>query len=89
MYVVFFAQSFHAFSFGLYHTASIIYLYKLYSNKKLAQQFLLGIAYGLGGFVGALVAGMLYGKFLFIYCAIIALLALFAVLVHQKRVSVR
>ncbi len=43
-------QSLHAFSFGLYHSAVILFLYKIYQDKKLAQQFMLGIAYGLGGF---------------------------------------
>ena len=73
--ITFISQSIHAFSFGLYHSAVIIYLYSLYSNKKLAQQFMFGIAYGLGGFVGALTAGWLYGEQLFLYSGIIALLA--------------
>jgi tRNA U34 5-methylaminomethyl-2-thiouridine-forming methyltransferase MnmC len=73
--ISFFAQSIHAFSFGLYHTAVIMYLYKLYSNKKLAQQFMLGFAYGLGGFIGAIISGMFYGEFLFLYSSIIAIFA--------------
>jgi PPP family 3-phenylpropionic acid transporter len=73
-------QSIHAFSFGLYHSAIILYLYKLYSNKKLAQQFMLGIAYGLGGFVGALVSGMVYGEYLFLYSSGLALLAFFSLM---------
>jgi PPP family 3-phenylpropionic acid transporter len=73
LYVSYFTQSIHAFSFGLYHSAVIIYLYKLYSNKKLAQQFMLGVAYGLGGFVGALISGYTYGENLFLYSALIAL----------------
>ncbi|MEA2016864.1 MAG: MFS transporter [Campylobacterota bacterium] len=68
-------QSIHAFSFGLYHSAVIIYLYTLYTNKKLAQQFMLGFAYGLGGFVGALIAGIVYGEYLFLYSSLVALLA--------------
>jgi len=74
--ITFFSQSLHAFSFGLYHSTVIIYLYTLYENKKLAQQFMYGVAYGLGGFIGALVAGFLYGEYLFIYSAIFALIAL-------------
>ena len=70
--VSFFTQSLHAFSFGLYHSAVIMYLYKIYSNKKLAQQFMLGIAYGLGGFIGAIVAGLVYGEFLFLFSFFIA-----------------
>jgi PPP family 3-phenylpropionic acid transporter len=73
--VSFFTQSLHSFSFGLYHSAVVLYLYQIYSNKKLAQQFMLGIAYGLGGFVGALLSGYLYGDYLFLYPSVIALVA--------------
>ena len=73
--ISFFTQSLHAFSFGLYHTAVVLYLYKLYSNKKLAQQFMLGVAYGLGGFAGALISGWLYGEYLFLFSAIFAFIA--------------
>jgi len=76
--ITFISQSIHAFSFGLYHSAVIIYLYSLYENKKLAQQFMYGVAYGLGGFVGALVAGWVYGEYLFVYSAIFSLVALIA-----------
>jgi len=75
LYISYFTQSIHAFSFGLYHSAVIIYLYKIYSNKKLAQQFMLGVAYGLGGFVGSLIAGYTYGEYLFLYSAIIAVIS--------------
>ena len=82
--VTFFTQSLHAFSFGLYHSAVIIYLYSLYSNKKLAQQFMYGVAYGLGGFCGAIIAGYLYGENLFLYSSIISLFALLALLIQQN-----
>jgi len=68
--ITFISQSIHAFSFGLYHSAVIMYLYTLYDNKKLAQQFMYGVAYGLGGFIGALIAGYLYGEYLFVFSAI-------------------
>jgi PPP family 3-phenylpropionic acid transporter len=58
--VLFFAQSIHALSFALFHTAAISHLFHLYSQKKLAQQFFSGITYGMGGFVGAVGAGYLY-----------------------------
>ncbi len=74
--ITFISQGIHAFSFGLYHSAVIIYLYSLYQNKQLAQQFMLGIAYGLGGFVGALIAGWAYGDYLFAYSSFISILAL-------------
>lgn len=76
--ITFFSQGLHAFSFGLYHSTVIIFLYTLYDNKKLAQQFMYGVAYGLGGFVGALVAGWVYGEYLFIYSAIFAFISFIA-----------
>ncbi len=82
--IAFFTQSLHAFSFGLFHTASIMYLYSLYENKKLAQQFMYGFAYGLGGFLGALVAGKTYGENLFLYSAIFAMLAFIAMYFIKK-----
>lgn len=77
--ISFISQSIHAFSFGLYHTAVVLYLYDIYANKKLAQQFMLGIAYGLGGFVGAILSGMVYGEYLFLISAIISALALLTI----------
>lgn len=74
--ITFFTQSLHAFSFALYHSAVIMFLYTLYENKKLAQQFMYGVAYGLGGFVGALVAGAVYGQYIFLYSALFALISL-------------
>lgn len=71
--VSFLTQSLHAFSFGLYHSAVILFLYKIYQNKKLAQQFMLGIAYGLGGFVGAIIAGYVYGEYLYLTSFVLAL----------------
>jgi len=73
--MTFISQSIHALSFGLYHSAVIMYLYTLYEDKKLAQQFMFGFAYGLGGFVGAIIAGWVYGEYLFLYSAFFALLA--------------
>ena len=86
LYVAYFTQSIHAISFGLYHSAVIIYLYLLYSNKKLAQQFMLGVAYGLGGFIGAIIAGYTYGEYLFLFSAIIALMA-FLILLKAKPIK--
>ncbi|MDF1880430.1 MFS transporter [Sulfurimonas sp. MAG313] len=60
LYILFFSQSIHAFSFALYHSAAIMYLHSLYANKKLSQQFFAGIAYGLGGFLGAFGSGFIY-----------------------------
>lgn len=58
--LLFLSQTFHAFSFALFHTAAISVLFSLYSARRLSQQFFFGISYGLGGFVGALGGGVLY-----------------------------
>jgi PPP family 3-phenylpropionic acid transporter len=84
VYLVFLSQSLHAFSFALYHTAVISYLFLLYTQKKLAQQFYLGISFGLGGSLGALVAGKIYGENLFLYETLIALCA-FGILFFVKK----
>lgn len=83
--ITFATQSLHAISFALYHTAAISYIFSLYSQKKLAQQFFLGIAFGLGGSIGALVSGQFYGKSLFLIEAIVTLIAFLVLFVHQKR----
>jgi PPP family 3-phenylpropionic acid transporter len=81
----FVSQSIHALSFGLYHSAVIMYLYTLYSDKKLAQQFMFGFAYGLGGFIGSITAGWMYGEYLFLYSAIVAVFALATLYIKNKQ----
>jgi len=83
--MTFFAQSLHAISFALYHTAAITYIFSLYSQKRLAQQFFLGISYGLGGAVGSFLAGHVYGDSLFLVESLITLGALAALFIHTKR----
>ena len=83
--LTFASQSLHAFSFALYHTAAITYVFSLYTQKKLAQQFFLGIAFGLGGSVGAILAGQIYGEYLFLVEAIVAFMAFLVLWIHQKR----
>ena len=83
--IIFFSQSLHAISFALYHTAAITYVFSLYSQKRLAQQFFLGISFGLGGGVGSLLAGYLYGEYLFLFEALITLSAFGMLLIHDKR----
>jgi len=85
--MVFVSQSLHAISFALYHTVSISYIFILYSQKRLAQQFFLGIAFGLGGSVGAILAGWIYGQYMFLIEALIALLAFFALFGHTKEIK--
>jgi len=76
--ISFISQSFHAVSFALHHTAAISLLYTIYQNKRLAAQFYYGFSFGLGGFVGALVAGYFYGDYLYLYASVMALLSLIA-----------
>jgi len=70
------SQALHAFSFALFHSASIALLFHLYPARRLSQQFFFGVSYGLGGFSGALGAGLLYQyapPFLFVGGAVAAL----------------
>ena len=78
------SQSFHAFSFALHHTAALSLLYSFYTNKKLAAQFYYGITFGLGGFVGAFVAGYFYGEFLYLYAAVVSLFAFLTLFLFKK-----
>jgi len=86
--LTFASQSLHAVSFALYHTAAITYVFSLYTQKKLAQQFFLGIAFGLGGSVGALLSGQIYGEYLFLIESLITLAAFLILYIHQKRKGV-
>ena len=86
--VTFFSQAFHAISFALYHTTAITYVFSLYSQKRLAQQFFLGISFGLGGSIGSFVGGYVYGEsgeYLFLFEAIITSGSFLMLLVHDKR----
>jgi len=82
------SQSLHAFSFALNYSAVIAYVYTLYPQKKLAQQFLLGVGFGLGGALGALISGIIY-KYsptgLFIFEAVVAFISFIFLFIHQKR----
>jgi len=83
---LFFTQSLHAFSFALFHSSAISYLYSRYKNKSLAQQFFSGITYGLGGFCGALVAGYIYEvypSYLFLSSSFIAFFAFLFITLHK------
>lgn len=76
--ISFISQSLHAISFALHHTVAISFLYSIYQNKKLAAQFYYGFSFGLGGFVGALLAGYFYGDYLYLYAAFMAFLSFIA-----------
>jgi len=82
------SQALHAISFALYYTATIAYIFQIYPQKKLAQQFYLGITFGLGGSVGAVLAGLIYEHAparLFAFSALLALAALGMMQVHAYR----
>ena len=86
--VTFASQSLHAISFALYHTATITYIFSLYTQKRLAQQFVLGIGFGLGGSLGALLSGKIYGEHLFLIEAIITFGAFVMLWIHTRRKSI-
>ena len=82
------SQALHAFSFALYYTATIAYVFQLYTQKKLAQQFYLGMTFGLGGSVGAAVSGWIYDwhpQSLFLFSALASLGAYGMIRVHIHR----
>jgi len=83
LFILYLAQSLHALSFALYYTAAISHLFAIYKNKTLAQQFFGGISFGLGGMIGSFLAGFFYGEYLFLYAALIALLA-WVMLIFEK-----
>jgi len=88
--VLFFAQALHALSFALFHSAAISYLFLHYKHKSLAQQFFSGITYGLGGLMGALLAGFIYEyypNYLFLSSSAIALMALLMITLYKKSSS--
>ena len=88
--LLFISQSIHAFSFALYHSAAIMYLHSLYTNKKLSQQFFAGIAYGLGGFVGASLSGFVYEvspQGLYLTTAFITFMSFIFLGVERKKVT--
>jgi len=86
--LLFASQSLHAFSFALFHTSAIALLFHIYQSKRLSQQFFFGISYGLGGFIGALGAGVLYEyvpSWLFIGGSLSAALAAYAFYLQHHR----
>lgn len=90
--VLFFTQSIHALSFALFHSAIISYLYTLYKNRTLAQQFFSGITYGLGGLSGALIAGYIYEwypEYLFLSSSVMAFGAYLFLVFWEREVRLR
>jgi PPP family 3-phenylpropionic acid transporter len=87
--VAFFSQAFHAFSFALHHSAAFSYLHTIYSNRRLAAQFYYGFSFGLGGFVGALIAGWIYGPYLYLGAAFMALAGFFTCKGYSAKTKLR
>ena len=85
--LTFASQSLHAISFALYHSVAITYIFMLYSQKRLAQQFFLGISFGLGGSIGAIFAGQIYGEYLFLIEGIITIIAFLVLFLHTNIVK--
>lgn len=86
--LLFLSQSIHALSFALFHSAAISYLFHLYENKTLAQQYFSGFTYGLGGVSGALISGYIYEWFpsyLFLSAAFFALVAFYYVSSFKRK----
>ncbi|MGP1450020.1 MAG: MFS transporter [Wolinella sp.] len=80
----YFAQSLHALSFALYHSAMIAYLFTLSGKKSLTQQLYSGIGYGIGMLFGSVVAGWLYGERLFLWMGVFAFLSWVTLWWHSK-----
>lgn len=83
VFMLYLAQSLHAFGFALYYSSAIAYLFTLYEDKKLAQLFFGGISFGLGGMVGSFLAGLFYGEYLFLYASTVAFLAWVVLLIRR------
>ncbi len=84
LFFTFLSQSLHAISFALLHTATFAYLQSIYKNTKQASQFYYGIAYGLGGFTGSLVAGVSYGENIFLVSFFISIISFFVLIKSEK-----
>jgi PPP family 3-phenylpropionic acid transporter len=83
--ISYFSQSLHAFSFALYHSSALMFLYDNYTNKRLAGQFFYGFSFGLGSMVGSLVAGYFYGEYLFLVSSLITFVAFAVLAIEAKR----
>jgi len=91
LFLTFLGQSLHAVSFALYHTSAITYVFSLYTQKRLAQQFFLGISFGLGGSLGAFLSGFVYDSYpkqLFLVESFITFIAFIMLFVHAQRKSI-
>ena len=79
--VLFFAQLFHAFSFGVFHAVSISLVHRFFtgSHQGRGQALYASLSFGAGGAAGSLLSGVLWDQldhaFLFTLAAAVALFA--------------
>jgi len=92
VWVLLLTQVIHAASFGLYHSASMLFISEHFSacQQSRGQAVYLGGVYGLGGAVGAYLAGILWldgqgAKTTFIVASCAALLAAFLMLFFKEK----
>ncbi len=86
------SQILHAFSFGLYHSASMQFLHRHFNHNQQnrGQAIYIGGVYGVGGAIGAYVTGLVWldgqgGQLAFYIAAVAALIGtLFALLIPAK-----
>ena len=80
-YILFFAQLFHAFSFGVFHAVGILLVHQFFKGKHQGrgQALYASLSFGAGGAVGSLLSGLLWDRIdhssLFALAALAALLA--------------
>ena len=79
--VLFFAQLFHAFSFGIFHAVSISLVHRLFTGRHQGrgQALYASLSFGAGGAVGSLLSGLLWDQidpaYLFSLAAAVAFIA--------------
>lgn len=83
--VLFFAQLFHAFSFGVFHAVSISLVHRFFKGKHQGrgQALYASLSFGAGGASGSLVSGMLWDRmdhaWLFTLAAVMSFIAMLIV----------
>ena len=79
--VLFFAQLFHAFSFGVFHAVSIALVHRFFTGKHQSrgQALYASLSFGAGGALGSLLSGLLWDQiahaYLFTLAAAVAVIA--------------
>jgi len=83
--VLFFAQLFHAFSFGVFHAVSISLVHRFFtgSHQGRGQALYASLSFGAGGAAGSLLSGVLWDQidhaYLFSLAALVAIIAFLVV----------